>query len=229
MKLVFYSGGEAKDNKLLDKELIRIIAKKDPLVSFIPASSYHGAHDFRDFVDQYKKFGIRKFLYFPVDVPFDKVMLEVVFKSDLIYMGGGNTFSFLKDLRAKKLLPKLKDFVSQGKVLAGLSAGAIMMTKDITTAGYPSFDRDENAVKLVNLRSIGLVQFDFFPHYRSTTRYDLEFKKLCTKTNRPILACPDGAGIVIEGQSMMFVGACHLFIDGIKTNLTKSFKQSIIL
>jgi len=77
-------------------------------------------------------------------------------------------------------------FVERGGVLTGLSAGAIMMTENIEMAAYPEFDRDENWVGLKNLKSLGLVDFAFFPHFKNSTRYDAAFKKYSKLSNSAI-------------------------------------------
>jgi len=216
MKLVLYSGGDGKDNYHLDLNFIKLLNNKNPVITFFPSSSYLSEVEFREFVRHYSQFGIKRFIHFPVDVNFDKVLLEEVLKSDAIHLGGGNTFYFLKHLRKAKLLTPLKKFVEQGNVLTGLSAGAIMMTQDIFMANYPEFDRDENSVHLKNLKSIGLLDFQFFPHYRNSTRYEKAFLKLSKEDPRPIIACPDGSGVVIENESTKFVGKTFIFTQGKK-------------
>lgn len=221
MKLVLYSGGDEKDNYCLDKDFIRILNKKNPVVTFFPSSSYLSEIEFRQFVRHYSQFGIKRFIHFPVDVHYDRVLLEEVLKSDAIHLGGGNTFYFLKHLRKANLLAPLKKFVENGNVLTGLSAGAIMMTQDIFMASYPEFDRDENTVHLKNLKSMGLVDFQFFPHYRNSARYEKAFLKLSKTDPRLIIACPDGSGLVIEGESTKFVGKVFIFSQGKKITLNQ--------
>src|SRR5690606_15369071 len=121
MKLVFYSGGDEKDNRLLDKDFIEVIGKKNPVVTFIPSSSYLSEQEFKSFVKHYSKFRITTFIHFPVDVPFDKILYREVMRSDAIHMAGGNTFYFLNSLRKAKLLSKLREFALNGGVLTGLS------------------------------------------------------------------------------------------------------------
>lgn len=219
MKLVLYSGGDEKANLQLDQEFIRLLNKKNPVVTFFPSSSYLSEVEFRQFVRHYSQFGIKRFIHFPVDVHFDRVLLEEVLKSDAIHLGGGNTFHFLKYLRKAKLINALKKFAQNGNVLTGLSAGAIMMTQDITMANYPEFDRDENNVNLKNLNSIGLLDFHFFPHYRNSPRYEKAFLQMSKKDPRPIIACPDGSGIVIDGDTTKYVGKSYLFFQGKKLTL----------
>lgn len=216
MNLVLYSGGDEKENQQLDKAFIELLGKKNPVVTFIPSSSYLSEQEFKSFVRHYSRYKINRFIHFPIDVAFDKTMFTEVMRSDAIHLGGGNTFYFLNYLRKAKLLPQLKAFVKKGGVLTGLSAGAIMMTENIEMAGYPEFDRDENLVNLKNLSALNLVDFLFFPHFRNSARYDVVFKKYTRSSSKIIYACPDGAGIVVRDNELRFVGKCYAFSNGHK-------------
>lgn len=216
MKLVLYSGGDARANRELDDMLVQMVGIKNPLMAYIPASSYLSEIEFQHFVEQYRRFNVKKFLHFPIDIPFDQTLYREVMKADVIHLGGGNTFHFLLWLRKTKLLEALRDYVYRGGVLTGLSAGAIMMSRDISMAAMPSFDRDENHDNIKKLDAMALLEFDFFPHYRNSNRYDAEFRKHTKKTKRNLYACPDGAGIVIDGEKKTFVGPTWLFTEGKK-------------
>lgn len=216
MNLVFYSGGDEKENQNLDRAFVELLGKKNPVVTFIPSSSYLSEQEFKTFVRHYSKFKITRFIHFPIDVPFDKILFQEVMRSDAIHMAGGNTFYFLNSIRKAKLLPQLKDFAQKGGLLTGLSAGAIMMTENIEMAGYPEFDRDENVVNISNLSSLNLVDFLFFPHFKNSARYDAVFRKYTKLKNKTIYACPDGAGIVVRGDEIRFIGKCFAFSGGHK-------------
>jgi dipeptidase E len=216
MNLVFYSGGNDQENHLLDKSFVEILDKKNPVITFIPSSSYLSDQEFKSFVRHYSKFKISRFIHFPIDVPFDKILFQEVMRSDAIHMAGGNTFYFLHHLRKMKLLPQLRSFAQKGGVLTGLSAGAIMMTENIEMAAYPEFDRDENIVNIKNLTALNLVDFLFFPHFRNSPRYDAVFKSYTKKNSKIIYACPDGAGIVVRENELRFIGKCYAFSEGKK-------------
>jgi dipeptidase E len=216
MNLVFYSGGNDQENHLLDKSFLEILDKKNPVITFIPSSSYLSDQEFKSFVRHYSKFKISRFIHFPIDVPFDKILFQEVMRSDAIHMAGGNTFYFLHHLRKMKLLPQLRSFAQKGGVLTGLSAGAIMMTENIEMAAYPEFDRDENIVNIKNLAALNLVDFLFFPHFRNSPRYDAVFKSYTKKNSKIIYACPDGAGIVVRENELRFIGKCYAFSEGKK-------------
>jgi dipeptidase E len=219
MNLVFYSGGDDKDNLHLDRAFVELLGKKNPVITFIPSSSYLSEQEFKSFVRHYSKYKITRFIHFPVDVPFDKILFHEVMRSDAIHMGGGNTFYFLNSLRKAGLLGQLKTFAEKGGLLTGLSAGAIMMTENIEMAGYPEFDRDENVVNIKNLSSLNLVDFLFFPHFRNSARYDAVFKKYTRQSEKIIYACPDGAGIVVRDNEIRFIGKCFAFSKGHKFNI----------
>jgi dipeptidase E len=216
MKLVLYSGGHDYENIQLDKHLIDLVHSESPQITYIPSCSYLCDADFHDFIKQYERFGIHNIINFPIDQPFTEVLKNEVLKSDVIHLSGGNTYYFLKHLRKAKMLGELKKFVKKGGVLTGLSAGAIIMTKTIEMAGIPEFDRDDNDENLKNLSAMNLVDFEFFPHYKNSRRYDVELLGYSKTLDAPIYACPDGSGIVVKNNEISFVGKTYCFFQGKK-------------
>ncbi|MBK24950.1 MAG: hypothetical protein CME70_13205 [Halobacteriovorax sp.] len=224
MKLVLYGGGHEEENLHLDAEAIKLTNVSDPRVTYIPSCSYDSEVDFIAFVQNYRKLGLTRFIHFPIDVPFDQVLLSEAMSSDIIHLSGGNTYYFLKYLRKTGILSRLKAFVKNGGVLTGMSAGAILMTPDIKTAGYPKFDCDDNDEKVKNLKAMNIVPFEFFPHYKNSTRYEKELVMQSKKVSTPVYAVPDHSGIVVDGNSMKFVGKTVCFHKGKKVPLSSHLK-----
>lgn len=220
MKLIFYSGGDHYKNRSLDHALLGLLSRKNIQMTYIPYSSEDAKESFGQFRWYFNKYRVRKYRCFQVDQSFLKRDLKGVLKSDIIYLSGGNTYYFLKSLRRSGLIHHLREYVKKGGVLAGTSAGAIMMTPNINTASLPSFDTDDNEVNLRNLKSLNLVKFEFSPHYRRSKRYDAEMKSYSKKLDYPVYACTDGSGIVINDNQRTFVGNVVAFIKGQKLNLT---------
>lgn len=211
MKLVLYSGGDERLNDHLDKQAIVLTEKRprDIKVTYIPSCSFDSSFDYHCFVRQQKRWGIEKIIYFPVDVPLSITSVDKLRNSDIIHLSGGNTFYFLKHLRKSQLIKVLRSFVDDGGVLTGLSAGAIMMTPNISTAGFPSFDCDDNFDNMTNLKSLNLCRFEFFPHFKNSKRYHQELLHYSKKTMNPVFACADGDGIVIDDDSIRFFGKVY--------------------
>ncbi len=216
MNVCLYSGGDEKDNLDLDLKVLSLVQSDEPSVTYIPSCSYDSEVYFCEYVNQYKPLGIERFIHFAIDVNFSDVLLEEAFSSDIIHLSGGNTYYFLKHLKKKKLLSRLKKFVRDGGILTGLSAGSIIMTPNIDTAGFPDFDKDDNEENLKDFKALGLVNFEFFPHYKNSYRYDLELIKHSKKIDYPLYACPDGSGIIIKKSQPHFHGRCFKFFKGKK-------------
>jgi dipeptidase E len=216
MKIVLYSGGSEEENYFLNKRALRLTEKPDPKLTFIPSSSYDAVEDYRYFVDEFSNLGVSKFLLFNVDIPFTKTMLAEAFKSDLIFLGGGNTFYFLKYLRKNNMFALFDKFLKRGGVLCGLSAGAIVLTPHVHTASFPHFDRDENPFAMKNFNAGRFVNFEFFPHYKNSKRYESEMLRYSVKTNIPLYAVSDGGGIIVEDEQVSITGKCYQFYKGKK-------------
>ncbi|MGK0367138.1 MAG: dipeptidase E [Thermoproteota archaeon] len=218
MKLVFYGGGDAEDNFELDKILLNLSEKKNPQITFIPSCSYDSEEDYVDFVKQYAKHKIHKIIKYPVEYG-DPILKHEVFKSDIIHLSGGNTYGFLESLKKKDLFGELKAFVKHGGIITGLSAGGIIMTPAIDTAGFPRFDKDDNNSKLKSLKSLSLVKFYFFPHYKNSKRYDEDLLAYSKKVELPVYAVPDGAGIIVDGENLTFHNKVYCFYQNKKIAL----------
>ncbi len=214
---MLYSGGGSRENRRLLQETSTLLkGKKDPLVVFVPADSEDAEEDFADFQRKFRSTGVSRFLLFPLSQRLTKKRMRILFSADAIYLGGGNTFYFLKTIRAKGLLHKFRRYSKSGGILMGLSAGSILLTPTITTAAVPSQDSDENDVNLRNWRGMGLVPFEFSPHYyfsKSGDRELIEYSKNC---EHPIYACKDGEGIVVKNGEIRFIGAVKVFHRGAK-------------
>jgi dipeptidase E len=220
MKLVLYSGGFSKDNQALAVEVGDLLrGKRQPLVAFVPGNAEDADCDFRDFKRTVAPSGLKRFVCIPVDKPLTGEDEATLLAADAIFLGGGNTFYLLHHLREKKLLGKLRAFVRDGGILMGLSAGSILMTPNVMTAEVPSLDCDENDIGVKDYSALGLVPFEFSPHYRGGRRVDAELLDHSKRSKNPIYACKDGEGIVVRDGTIRFVGRVTVFHRGNKYNL----------
>ena len=220
MKLVLYSGGNQRENRLLAREVSSLLAgKARPVVAFIPAESEHAEADFRAFRQSFKNLGVGKFLCVKAGAPLSAAQEKSLFSADAIFLGGGNTFQFLDSIRKSRLLAKLRKFALEGGLLMGLSAGSILMTPTITTAAVPSEDSDDNEVGLKNWSALALVPFEFSPHYYQSASVDRELLAYSKQLDHPIYACADGQGIVVRDGQIHAVGKVSVFHRGSKFQL----------
>jgi dipeptidase E len=229
-RLVLYSGGQEKRNSLIHEALLGLASRRPSRkrrsgirMSYVPYVDEGAKPFYQRFVRRFRSYGATHFEYVAPDNPellgqgrAWRQAERALLASDIIYLAGGNTFTYLHHLRRSGLLAVLTRFAAGGGVVAGLSAGGILMTPNIGLAGYPPFDRDENEVGLSTRaeKSLGLVNFEFFPHYRQSPRYRDALRSYSKRTGVPVYACRDGSGIVIEGDCFTAHGEIWLFDRG---------------
>jgi dipeptidase E len=218
-RLVLYSGGYEKGNHRIDEALSKLKGNKVRSLTYIPFSHENGLYFYQRIKKRYRKHGFKKFRYFAVDSDFMAKEMNEALKSDVIYLAGGNTFYFLKHLRESGFLKRLVKFARRGGVIAGLSAGAIILTKNIYLAGYPPHEGDENEVRLKNLKGLGLVNFEFLPHFTNSAKTNLAMLKYSRRSKSPIVACPDGSGVLVVSNTLQIFGKVYLYYRGKKFSL----------
>jgi len=221
LKLVLYSGGRDPSNKRLHRALSELAGdKKNKVFTYIPFCSDGSDTFFKRAARRYRSVGIKTFYCLPVDEPIKKSFAKSILKhSDIIYLAGGNTFYFLNHLQKSGLLNELRQFALKGGVLAGLSAGAHIMTPHIGLAGFPAWEADENEVGLKNLKALGLVKFEFYPHYIDSLQNSEALKEYSLRNHTTIYACGDGGGMLIKGEDTIFFGRVFIFDRGQKTKV----------
>lgn len=233
-RVVLYSGGQVRRNALLHERLLELALRgherrsRRVLMTYVPFTAEGAAPYFRRFERRFRAFGGTHFRCIPADLPDlaragpeRRRAAENLLASDIVFLAGGNTFSFLSNLRRSGLLPVLQRFAVRGGVLAGMSAGAHLLTPHIRLAGYPAFDRDENEVGLPRreLGALGIVDFEFFPHYRHSPRYRRALADYSRRERRPLYACRDGSGVVVEDDRVTPVGDVWTFDRGVERRI----------
>jgi len=228
--IVLYSGGQERRNALIHESLLSLALRrpgqrerKHVRMTYLAFTEDGASAFYRRFQRRYRAFGGTHFSCVAVDDPTlarpgpaRARAAKTLLASDVVYLSGGNTFHYLLHLRRSGLFATLRRFADGGGVLAGLSAGAILATPNIGLAAYPAFDHDENDVDLPESHwgALDLVDFEFFPHYRTSARYRGALLSYSERSAVPVYACRDGSGIVVEGDRFTAHGDVWLFDRG---------------
>jgi len=92
--------------------------------------------------------------------------------ANILIITGGNTFKLLDNLRKSGLDKAIKEFSCKSEfILAGFSAGALVLTPTIEVCNLSNYDKNE--VGLKDLTGLGIVSFEVFPHYSEQEHNDL--------------------------------------------------------
>jgi dipeptidase E len=101
---------------------------------------------------------------------------------------------FLKKIKERKLKEAIIKFVkNKNNLLIGISAGGIIMTNNINTSNI----LNKESVK--NKKGLGLVNFEFFPHYKNL--YKKPIQKYSSKITRKIFICSENEILFINKKN----------------------------
>lgn len=200
-KIVAIGGGELKmlETADIDKRIIELTGKERPKALFIPTASGDAAGYVETFEACYgEHFGCQtRILNLIQNPPAFEEMSALVLDSDLIYVGGGNTYGMMKIWRRLGLNTVLAEGTSRGIVLSGLSAGAICWFK-YGCSDSRSFSSNV-AWDYTRVSGLGFINAVYCPHYHFEKREDA-FSKMIEKRGGIGIACDNNAAIEIVGN-----------------------------
>lgn len=200
MPTLILSGGKGRDNeKKLNSLFLKFVGNKPIL--YIPiakdAKYYGQCYNWVTSIMPGKKINLL------VDFKLQKIDV-----SDFggVYIGGGNCFKLLKEIKENKFENKLKNFKG---IIYGGSAGAIIFGKTIETASW-GIVKDKNKIKLKDLRGLNLINgYNIKAHYSEKERGDV--KKFVKKTEIPIIALPEDSGILVKDKKIKPINDVLIF------------------
>ncbi len=136
---------------------------------------------------------------------------------DSLYIGGGNTYKLLDYIIKNNIGPKITDFIKDGGIVYGGSAGAIIMGKDIRTT------EEENNNNYSNFRGLNLLGgLSVACHYEGTL--DEKIFKSAQKIHSRIIALPENSGLIIGSDIVEIIGRTFIFFENNKKQiLTKNW------
>jgi dipeptidase E len=205
-KLVLYSNQGSPPSGSLDARLLQLLPSRCT-VGYIPASPDRDRRFFSGFARHYERLGIA-LRFFGLEEEFQPNELPELLELDAIHLSGGNTFRFLHWLHTRGLFLELQMFAARGGVLVGVSAGAILMTRDIRSAAICG-DAPYRALSdptLSDNAGLGLVDFAILPHFDGSDAQRAALVRLGEELGSVAYAVPDGAGIVVDGSRVELIG-----------------------
>lgn len=222
IRALLYSGGQTNLNRRVHEELARMAGGRSEL-TYVAFCSDGAKTYFERAQKRYEKVGISRFRLISPDQRPTAREIRQALSADVVYLAGGNTFYFLHHLRESRMLRPLTDYARSGGILAGLSAGAILLTPSIGLAAYPDYDRDRNDIRLPKKQweALGLVPFEFFPHDRTSFKLTESLARYSRRVRHPVFGVRDGGGLAIDRGSFKAFGAVRMFLRGQCTLLSR--------
>lgn len=133
-----------------------------------------------------------------------EVLASSLMDIDIVYIAGGNTFHLLKQLHETGFDKIVIDFVTNGGLYAGASAGALVAGLDIQPIA--ALDEPEKVTGLSSTKGLALVDIVPIPHYDFQNRKSQtdEIKKEYGEQFDIVLLTDDQA-VEVDGQSYKIV------------------------
>lgn len=200
---MLYSDQIRPTTSLLDERMLDLIGRDRPTIGYLPSSSDPERKWYRECQNYYAQCGADLNLYFGLDKTYDPAKLESLMSRDAIHLSGGNTYLFYQRLAKHDMLQPLRQFASEGGVLIGVSAGAILMTSYIATSRLCG---DTAIEDVPDDAGLGLVEFAFVPH---VGRFDIGTQELlqCSQAlNTTVYGCSDGGGLIVDDGEIECIG-----------------------
>ena len=199
--IVAIGGGELKDLETapIDRRVIELTGKDRPMALFVPTASGDDTDYQETFRRVYgRRFGCRvRALELTRNPPESQEMSALVMDSDLVYVGGGNTYRMMRTWRRTGLDAILAKAASRGVVLSGVSAGAICWFR-YGHSDSRSFSANPKWSH-IRVTGLGLVDALFCPHYHRERR-EASLSRMIAKRGGIGIACDNSAAMEIVGE-----------------------------
>ena len=198
-KLYLSGGGDSEQTYNADKQVFQNVKK----ILYIPLAwdedeTYESCREwFESMLSLHKKIEYEMIKTSSANIELSNI--------DLIYIGGGNTFKLLKELKESDLAEKIMTFLNDGGLVYGGSAGAIIWGKSIEICQYGDFP-DENKVNIKDFSGFNIVNgYDVQCHYDEK---DFQSHAKYSKSkHRTIIAIPNEAVLEFDGKNFRVLGS----------------------
>lgn len=203
MKLVLIGGGDYGNApekpynlKEIDEAIVRLSNKAHPRLLFI-GFNIRANHSFGFLKKRYMELGAQCEYLSYLEFSNQKTVDGKFKRADIVYIGGGNTMYFMSKMKQFGLDVKVRESANQGKVIAGRSAGAII----ISAFGSSDSRHYETQEKFTSAKGLGLVDIFLAPHFTGGKRPDDMPRIMKNKKKLVAIGLDNQCALVIDNET----------------------------
>lgn len=131
-----------------------------------------------------------------------------------VFIGGGNSYKLLKLLKETQAFENLKEYIANGGLIMGGSAGALIFGECIDTCLKDELVikscNDENKVELKDTKGFNCISgFSILPHYKKLPEQYIDTQKRVNKLLKQgykLVCLPEETSLWINGNQITIVG-----------------------
>lgn len=206
-KLMLIGGGDTGrgtsqyETKEIDEEVVKMTEKENPIFLFIGLASSHSDSYYDTMKKIYQELGCtteylkKKNILNNPDIVKDKIA-----RADIIYICGGDTVKLVTDIKEFEIDKLLLEAYNRGCVLAGMSAGAILLSNK----GFSdSLIMRGESEKHEFINGLKFIDINICPHYHANPIKDKELKE--TITDEQVYGIENGTAIKVLDNTMTYI------------------------
>ncbi|MFZ3580187.1 Type 1 glutamine amidotransferase-like domain-containing protein [Virgibacillus sp. DJP39] len=205
-KVLLSGGGDKEQTEIIDQYFVKQINPNKPLL-YIPIA-LKGVIPFENcyewITSVFKPIGIENITMW---TDLDKKSIHDLNKFSAVYIGGGNTFSLLNDLRTSEFDKVLTAYIANEGVIYGGSAGAIVLGANIMTSAH----MDPNNIDFQNFDGLGLIgDYSLWCHYH--VKNDHLINDYIKDYKKPVIALAEETGVCFDNKSLIVIGNAPAYV-----------------
>src|SRR5688572_13069154 len=198
----FFLASEAKNPATIKKLEEYVGGLKDKSIAYIPTAA-----NAEQGWDSWKKggtwqlvqtLGAKVSIVQLEDYRNDTVVKEIEGK-DIVWFAGGNPGYLAYWMKRCSLDLHLPEILSRGVLYVGSSAGAMVVGKSLEVSAWGFVDNERGAE---DIKPLGLVNFDIFPHYEES----LHSKIKKNYKGKKLYLLKNGEEIIVEDDKINVIG-----------------------
>ena len=203
---VLIGGGEigkgktSYETKEIDEEIVKLAKKENPNFLFIGLASSFSDSYYDTIKKIYKKLGCTT-VYLKKNnlIHNPKLVEEKIKNADIIYIGGGDTIKLLESIKTYNLEPQLKEAYERGCIMAGISAGAILLSKE----GFSDSKilRGESTEHEF-IKGLNLINISISPHHHTNNQKTKELEEAIQSTKKKVYGIENKTALKIEDNTI---------------------------
>ena len=196
--LILSGGGDPKQVCTIDDFFVSHIDKSKRVI-YIPVAMEREVFTYEQCLDwftcTYRPFGIQN-----IEMLTDLSNAEISADTTAVFIGGGNTYKLMKELRDSAFDKKLLTYLDNGGIVYGGSAGAMIFGKTIETeihTGSHNYGLDD------------LSGFDRLNGYDLWCHYTAKDDPLIAEYPHPLYILSEESGLIVQNGEVTSIGLSY--------------------